>query len=148
MWGKRRVVLWLLLLGLALVLTGGRRAGPSVTIADLGLDWTCNTHIPSLTDPAGVWSPDFASTIVSGWCSCTDGAGAATCGNLANMTFEDGATNAMTGTVTCTQKGTPPTKQTISGTNTLAAQEIMLANAVGVVDVGDVYIVCWEFTVP
>ena len=80
-------------------------------------------------------------TITEAWCLCRG-----TCTTEADLSFEDGAGNAMTGTIDCedTTAGDSPTAITAGGA--LVAQEGLVFDVDNAVSPEtDSYLVCWRY---
>lgn len=87
-----------------------------------------------------VWSPLNAVTITNSWCLCTG-----TCTTEADISFEDGAGNAMGGTVTCEDITTGDSLTAITS-GTLVALESLAIDVDNTPTADDEYTICWQYT--
>ena len=92
-------------------------------------------------DNLPLWSPREASTINSAWCLCVG-----TCTTEADVSLEDGAGNAMTGSVTCEDVTTGDTETSITS-GTLTARELLALDVDNTPTSGDTYTICLRYTI-
>jgi hypothetical protein len=108
--------------------------------------WACTTieNLANADDNLPIWATFVAVTVQKGICVCHG-----TCTTEADVTFEDGAGNAMTGDITCEDVTTGDTPVSISAGGGLVANETMRMDtkATPVIDPEtDEYTICWAFT--
>lgn len=94
--------------------------------------------------PTGFLAPAGGATITGAVCVCHG-----TCTTEAEITFEDGAGNGMTGTITCEDATTGDTLTAITSGGALVARESLVLSVSNTPspDGSDDYSLCWEYTV-
>lgn len=102
-------------------------------------------NLSSTNDHLPLWASPISVQVRAAWCTCTG-----TCTTPATITFEDGAQNAITGTVTCGTAAAPGALTPLAGAaTTLVAREQLGINVTNTPnpDGADYYTVCWTYQV-